>query len=71
MSPTTIPGKPAVKVFSDSNSYWSLADAHATTGAHAGRYQPGWSSVDVPDTGTTVRVKSVSSTGFMQVDINK
>ena len=69
--PTTIPGKPAVKVFNDANSYWQLADAHATTGSHVGRYQPGWSSVDVPNTGTTVRVKSVSSTGFMQVDINK
>jgi immune inhibitor A len=69
--PTTIAAKPAVPVFRDSNNPWTDCDAHACTGAHVGRYQPGWYTVAIPNTGTTVRVKSVSSTGFMQVDINK
>lgn len=67
----TIPAKPAVNVFNDANDYWADCDADACTGAHDGRYQPGWSSVTTPNTGTTVRVKSVSATGFMQIDVNK
>lgn len=67
----TIPAQPAVPVFSDANNPWTNCDQHACTGAHVGRYQPGWYSVDIPNTGTTVRVKSVSSTGFMQIDVNK
>ena len=58
---TTIPAKPAVPVFSDANNPWSDCDGDACTGAHPGRYQPGWYSVDIPNTGTKVRVKSVSS----------
>ena len=68
---STIPARPAVPVFKDSNNPWTNCDQHACTGAHAGRYQPGWYSVNIPNTGTTVRVKSVSSTGFMQIDVNK
>ena len=67
----TIPAQKAVPVFSDANNPWTNCDQHACTGAHVGRYQPGWYSVDIPNTGTTVRVKSVSSTGFMQIDVNK
>ncbi len=70
-STVTIPGSPAAKVFSDANNPWSDCDEHACTGSHDGHYQPGWYSVNIPNTGTTVRVKSISSTGFMQVDINK
>jgi immune inhibitor A len=69
--PSTIPARPAAPVFKDSNNPWTNCDEHACTGAHAGRYQPGWYSVNIPNTGTTVRVKSVSSTGFMQIDVNK
>lgn len=68
---STIPAQPAEPVFSDANNPWSNCDVHACTGSHAGRYQPGWYSVNIPNTGTTVRVKGVSSTGFMQIDINK
>jgi immune inhibitor A len=68
---TTIPAKPAAKVFNDSTDGWSNCDAHGCTGSHPGRYQPGWVGVDTPNTGTTIRVKSVSRTGFMQVDVNK
>ena len=31
----------------------------------------GWSGVDVPKTGTTMRIYSVSATGFMQVLVNQ
>ncbi|MDH4142642.1 MAG: immune inhibitor A [Chloroflexota bacterium] len=68
---STIPASKAVPVFTDSVNPWQDCDQHGCTGAHPGRYQPGWNTVDIPDTGTTVRVKSVSSTGFMQIDINK
>ena len=67
-----VPSKPAVPLFDDSRTYWTNCDAHACTGEHAGRYQPGWVGVDVPDTGTTVRVVSTSGSGAsMRVDVNK
>ena len=59
----TIASQPAVPVFDDSNSYW-------VDGSAPGRYQPRWNSVKVPDTGTQIRVKSVSAQGnFMQVEV--
>ena len=67
--PTVLPGKGAVRVFDDSRTYWFNCDDHACTGDHEGHYQPGWSSVQVPNTGTVVRVKSVSGTGFMQIEV--
>lgn len=67
--PTTIPSQPAVPVFDDRNDYWFNCDQDACTGSHVGRYQPGWYSVKVPKTGTQIRVKSLSSTGFMQVEV--
>ena len=39
------------------------ADEHGATGAHPGRYQPGWYGVDVPKTGTTIRVVGTSNQG--------
>ena len=68
--PTSVPSQPAVSVFDDRVSYWSNADAHGATGAHPGHYQPGWSSVRLPTTGTTIRVQGVSSRGvYMQVRV--
>jgi immune inhibitor A len=67
--PTHLPAKPAVSVFDDSREYWFNSDTHGTTPNHPGRYQPGWASVDVPNTGTRVTVKSVSRTGFMQIEV--
>jgi len=70
-NPSTIPSQPAAPVFDDRNNYWFDCDAHACTGAHVGRYQPGWNSVNVPKTGTQIRVKSVSAQGnFMQVEVS-
>ena len=67
--PTSISSKPAVPVFDDTKSWWSNADEHATSGNPVGRYEPGWYGVDVPKTGTTIRVKSVATTGFMQIEV--
>ena len=53
-SRSTIPSQNAVPRFDDTRSYWSDSDRHASTGNHKGRYQPGWYSVDVPNTGTTM-----------------
>ncbi|TQM64201.1 immune inhibitor A domain-containing protein [Humibacillus xanthopallidus] len=55
---------PATPVFDDSKSYW-VAPNPAT-----GNF--GWSSVQVPNTGTKIRVVGTSAQGdFMQVTVNK
>ncbi|MCY7400728.1 MAG: immune inhibitor A [Nocardioides sp.] len=65
---STIKSQPAVKMFDDTRTYWFNADQHAATGAHVGRYQPGWYSVDPPNTGTTIKVISVNG-GAMSVRV--
>ncbi len=62
----TISSKPGVSVFNDSlrdgdgtSIYWT--PTHVSDGTT--NYEAAWNSVDVPDTGTVVRVKSISSTG--------
>ena len=67
-APTTIASKPAVPVFDDTKSWWSAGDGHSA--ASHGRYQVGWTGVDVPKTGTVIRVKSVSGAGSMQVQVS-
>ncbi|WP_208542905.1 immune inhibitor A domain-containing protein [Nocardioides euryhalodurans] len=52
----TIKSQKAVPVFDDSRRYWRNRDRHGATGSHPGRYQPGWYSVKVPNTGTTMKV---------------
>ena len=52
----TIEGGPGVSTFDDTQTWWYDSDEHGTTGSHPGRYQPGWSSVDVPKTGTVVKI---------------
>ena len=65
---TNVPSQPATSVFDDRVGYWSNADAHGATGSHQGHYQPGWSSVKLPTTGTRIRVQGVSAQGlFMNV----
>ncbi len=60
----TYGGLPAVPTFDDSKSYWVAPNPAI------GNF--GWSSVQVPHTGTTIRVASVSAQGgFMQVEVNK
>jgi immune inhibitor A len=54
--PSNHPSLPAVSVFDDTQSYWDPANP---TG-----------SVIVPNTGTTIRVKSISAQGnFMQIEV--
>ncbi|TFH34421.1 MAG: M6 family metalloprotease domain-containing protein [Anaerolineales bacterium] len=57
-------GLPANKTFNDTQSYWVAPDASIGNN--------GWFSVPVPNTGTTIRVVSISAQGnFMQVQVNK
>jgi immune inhibitor A len=65
----TIPSKPAVRVFDDTRSWWSNCDAHGCTGAHPGRYQPGWYGVDVPKTGTTVTVNGLANGDHLNITV--
>ena len=63
-----IKSQKAVPVFDDTQKWWFPTDGHEvlvdddgdpTTPmvlAHPGRYQPGWYSVDVPKSGTTITV---------------
>jgi immune inhibitor A len=69
-APVKLRGQPGQSVFDDTLDWWFPGDEHSN-GEHTGHYQPGWYSVDIPNTGTMVRVKSVSSTGFMHIDVNK
>lgn len=56
-------GLAAVPVFDD------RLDWYVAAGEQPGAN--GWSGVDVPTTGTVVRIKSNSSTGFLQIEINE
>lgn len=61
--PTKVPSQKAQPVFDDTKSWW-------TGGSAAGRYQPGWNGVDVPKTGTTIKVVSENKNGMMTVKVN-
>jgi len=65
----TLPARKGVRVFDDTRRYWSDSDQHGA-GEHAGRYQPGWYSVDVPRTGTTIRVLKVNKKGVLFIRVN-
>ena len=63
----TVPSRPGVSTFDDSQSYWVSGDpGDAPNNA---RYQAEWNSVKVPNTGTTMRATSVTPGGFMQVQV--
>ena len=65
----TFPSLPAVSTFDDTKSYWVNGDDGDAP--NNGRYQSEWNSVNVPHTGTTIRVVSVGAQGsFMQININ-
>ena len=61
-------GAPARPTFNDLKTYWYAGDEHGT-GEHEGRYQPGWNSVIVPKTGTTIKVLRVGNDGYMRVKV--
>jgi immune inhibitor A len=65
---TTIGSKAAVPAFDDTKTWWYATDGH--TAAHEGRYQVGWTSVDVPNTGTTIKVLGQASGGkYMTISV--
>ena len=57
----------AVPLFDDTLSWWRGQDQHGLP--HPGYAQPGWFSVDVPSTGTTIRVLDVNEQGVMRVRV--
>ena len=63
----TVPSRPGVSTFDDSQSYWVAGDPGDAPAN--GRYQAEWNSVKVPNTGTSMRVTSVTPGGFMQVQV--
>ncbi len=58
---TKIKSLSAVRVFDDTKTWWYANDSH-TAESH-GRYQVGWSGVNVPKTGTQIRVERVRDGG--------
>ena len=64
---TVIPSQRAVDTFDDTKSWWSASDGHAHDASHSGsasshdHYQVGWIGVNVPQTGTSIRVRSTST----------
>ena len=63
----TVPSRAGVSTFDDSKSYWVPGDPGDAPAN--GRYQAEWNSVKVPNTGTSMRVTSVTPGGFMQVQV--
>jgi immune inhibitor A len=53
--PTTFKSQPGVSVFDDMQNWWTASDPGDTV--FGARYQASWSGVNVPKTGTTVKVK--------------
>jgi immune inhibitor A len=64
----TVRAQAAQPVFNDNLDYWFDSDEHGT-GDHPGFYEPEWMSVDVPKTGTTIKVMNVSDSGVMTVRV--
>ncbi|MEZ5097921.1 MAG: immune inhibitor A [Nocardioides sp.] len=62
-----VPGHRGKRTFDDTGTWWFNEDAHGATGSHPGRYQPGWYSVDVPKTGTTITVARKFRDGSLKV----
>ncbi len=66
----TLPRHSGQSVFNDMRDWWYDSDEHAASGeTHPGHYQPEWFSVDVPKTGTTVRVVRVNKAGVMTIRV--
>ena len=66
----TIPSQKAVPTFDDTqDAGGSTATQHACTGSHQGRYQPGWTGVDVPKTGTTITVNGATTGSHLNITV--
>ena len=64
-----IPSQRAVPRFDDTKNWWFDCDQHVCTGSHQGRYQPGWTGVDVPKTGTTVTVNGRTTGDSLDITV--
>ena len=62
-----IASQPGVSVFDDTKSYWVASDPGDAPAN--GRYQASWNSVKTPNTGTQIRLKSLTPGGFAQVEV--
>lgn len=67
--PYTIEGSGRSPVFNDLKNWWFASDEHSVEGEHPGQTQPGWSSVDVPDHGVTIRVVKVAKNGDLTIRV--
>ena len=65
---TTVRPEAAKPVFNDLRTWWYDYDEHGS-GDHPGTYEPEWMGVNVPKTGTTIRVVKVDSSGVMTVRV--
>ena len=66
----TLPRHKGTPLFDDTQDWWFDNDEHASSSeTHPGHYQPGWYSVDVPKTGTTIRVVKVKKSGVMTIRV--
>ena len=65
----TIPSQKAVPTFDDTKTWWFDCDTHACTDSHQGRYQPGWTGVDVPKTGTTITVNGATTGSHLNITV--
>jgi immune inhibitor A len=66
--PTRFASQRAVSVFDDLKTWWYADDGHSAE-SH-GRYQVGWTGVDVPKTGTQIQVEENSLHGFyMDIEV--
>jgi immune inhibitor A len=61
--PTTIRSQSAVSTFDDTKTWWYEGDGHSAE-SH-GRFQVEWTGVNVPKTGTKIRVKDIDRNGFI------
>jgi immune inhibitor A len=64
---TTIPSKPGVPVFDDLQTWWFAGDGHSA--ASHGRYQVGWTSVNVPKSGTSIRIKNQFTNKIAKIEV--
>lgn len=67
--PYTLRRQAGRPLFNDMKDWWYDSDEHTTGEGHPGHYQPGWFGVDVPKTGTTIRVVRVNKAGVMTVRV--
>jgi immune inhibitor A len=68
--PYMLKAQPPVPLFDDTLDWWFDSDEHGS-GDHPGFYEPEWYSVNVPKTGTTIRVVKVAKNGVMTVRVGR